>query len=236
MQFVSHKSSSLGNLYTLESHGHTLMLEAGARIKEIRKAVSVSDLDGCLITHSHMDHAKGVRDILAMAVDCWMTLPTATTLRVSGHRLHIMQPSFKRPPAPPYTPFSVGDYWKVFAFPTEHDCDGAVAYLVDDGKDKCLFLTDSFYFVYRLPGISILAIECNWSPETLAPDLDPVVKRRLLTSHFSLENVLKFLKANDLSKCREIHLLHLSSGNSDEAMFRKTIEAATGIPVYVAGA
>jgi len=40
------------------------------------------------------------------------------------------------------------------------------------------------------------------------------------------------LKANDLSKCREIHLLHLSDGNSDEQLMRQKVEAATGIPTY----
>lgn len=77
-------------------------------------------------------------------------------------------------------------------------------------------------------------VECNWSKSTLDPDLDPSVKKRLLRSHFSLENVKKFLAANDLSRVREIHLLHLSDGNSDAAMFKAEIEQLTGKPVYVA--
>ena len=33
-----------------------------------------------------------------------------------------------------------------------------------------------------------------------------------------------FLKSNDLSKCKEIYLLHLSRAHSDEAEFKKEIE------------
>jgi phosphoribosyl 1,2-cyclic phosphodiesterase len=61
------------------------------------------------------------------------------------------------------------------------------------------------------------------------------MRRRLLRSHFSLENVLDFLKANDMSKVQEIHLLHLSDNNSDEVLFRRRVQEATGKPVYIAG-
>jgi phosphoribosyl 1,2-cyclic phosphodiesterase len=76
-------------------------------------------------------------------------------------------------------------------------------------------------------------IECNYSRKTLSKDLDPAQRKRLYKSHMSLETLLKFLAANDLSMVREIHLLHLSDDNSDEAMFRETIQGATGIPVYI---
>ena len=61
------------------------------------------------------------------------------------------------------------------------------------------------------------------------------LKNRLLTSHFSLENVKEFLKANDLSRVQEIHLLHLSDGNSDAERFKREIMAVCGKPVYIAG-
>jgi phosphoribosyl 1,2-cyclic phosphodiesterase len=61
------------------------------------------------------------------------------------------------------------------------------------------------------------------------------MRKRLLRSHFSLENVLEFLRANDMSKVQEIYLLHLSDNNSDEAMFKRRVQEVTGKPVYVAG-
>ena len=60
------------------------------------------------------------------------------------------------------------------------------------------------------------------------------MKPRLLQSHFSLENVKEFLKANDLSQCREIILLHLSDRNSSEQQMIREIEELTGIKPKVA--
>lgn len=62
------------------------------------------------------------------------------------------------------------------------------------------------------------------------------MKPRLLQSHFSLENVKEFLKANDLSQCRNIVLLHLSERNSSAPRMIKEIEELTGIKTSVADA
>jgi phosphoribosyl 1,2-cyclic phosphodiesterase len=55
-----------------------------------------------------------------------------------------------------------------------------------------------------------------------------------MQSHFSLENVKEFLKANDLSRVRQIWLLHLSDGNSDAELFKQEIEKLTGKLIFVA--
>ena len=67
-----------------------------------------------------------------------------------------------------------------------------------------------------------------------ADDIVPAVRRRLLTSHFSLKHAKQMLQANDLSTVREIHLLHLSNENSDHQYFKTEIQKLTGKPVYIA--
>jgi hypothetical protein len=61
-----------------------------------------------------------------------------------------------------------------------------------------------------------------------------VIKKIPIKSHFSLENVKRFLQANDLSRVQEIWLLHLSDGNSDETRFKREIQELTGKPVIIA--
>jgi len=83
-------------------------------------------------------------------------------------------------------------------------------------------------------------VECNYSMDILRENIAngsvPVeLKNRLLMTHFSLENVKDFLRANDLSKVQEIWLLHLSEGNSNAARFKREIQQLTGKPVYIAG-
>ena len=102
-----------------------------------------------------------------------------------------------------------------------------------------LFLTDSYYSKYRFPGLSYIMIECNYIKETLDENIangyiDQAMKPRLLQSHMSLENLKGFLKANDLSQCRSIILLHLSDRNSDSEQMIREIKELTGIKPKVA--
>ena len=82
-------------------------------------------------------------------------------------------------------------------------------------------------------------IESNYSVDILKTNIetgtvDAILKKRLLKSHFSLEHVKDFLKANDLSQCRKIVLLHLSDYNSDAARMVKEIQELTGIDTIAA--
>jgi len=226
--FKSHYSSSSGNLYTLKSGKHTLLIEAGVPIKKIMAALDykLSSVDGCLVSHMHSDHSMAIREVMAHGVDCYTTVETFGAVRAHGHRTHAIEPLVQ---------FIIADHWEAVAFPTQHDCAGSVGFLISNMTDeRFLFATDTFYLRHTFPGCTVIAVECNYSVETLAPDLDPVRRKRLLTSHFSLENVVKFFQANDLGKLREVHLLHLSDANSDAELFRKTIAAVTACPVYIA--
>ena len=83
----------------------------------------------------------------------------------------------------------------------------------------------------------MIAIECNFQSDILTNNilngaLPSIVGRRVRRSHFSLENVISLLKANDLSRCRAIYLMHLSNGNSDERGMKEEIQQTTGIPTY----
>src|SRR5699024_9625093 len=104
---------------------------------------------------------------------------------------------------------------------------------------KLLFATDTYYVRYRFTGLTHMIVGCNYSMDILEENIasgrvHKAMKRRLSKSHFSLENVKEFLKANDLSKVQEIHLMHLSNDNSDEARFKREIQELTGKPVYIA--
>ena len=226
MRFESFYSGSTGNLYRVSDGNTRLLIECGVPIKKIRAALDfkLGEIAACLVTHSHLDHAKAAADIMKAGIDLYCTKGTAEALGLSGHRLHCIKAGEQ---------FAI-DKYAILPFATEHDCNESIGFLIASGPEKLLFATDTFYLKYRFTGLTAIAIECNWSKDTISPDTPKVVLDRLYSSHFSLENVVEFLKANDLSKVTSIHLLHLSSDNSDEKLFKQTIERLTGIPVYVA--
>lgn len=232
IKFTTLASGSSGNAYHI-SDGYTeLLIECGINFRDIQKALNfkTSNLAGCLITHEHKDHTKGLKDVLRAGIDVYASQGTIDQERIKHHRLKPIQAKKQ---------FEIGT-WKVLPFDVEHDVAEPLGFLLMNQEgEKLLFATDTYYVRYKFKGLTHIAVECNYSldilEENIAAGIVPeIMKKRLLRSHFSLENVKEFLKANDLSKVQEIHLLHLSDNNSNEKMFKEEVQTLTGKPVYIA--
>lgn len=227
-------SSSKGNAYKLSSGGRSLLLECGLPWKEIRQKLNfeTTDLDGCLVSHFHGDHARSLRDLLKAGIPVYASPDTLEYAgRMDHHRAVPVNHSLSS--------WDIGDIWRVRAFDTVHDAEGSLGFeICDDTGDKLVFLTDTAYCKYRFFGINVLMIEANYSEGILAANvaagrIDPARAKRVRENHMSAERVVDFCKAQDLSKCRQIHLIHLSDGNSDTVLFKRMVQEATGIPVRV---
>lgn len=223
-------SSSAGNSYLLKDGGSYLMLEAGINPKQVK--IDWSKVEGVLITHEHQDHAKHAKDYLKRgAFNAHTTKGTASKLKgVADYR--VTTHSYLKP-------FIIND-WKIIAFEVEHDAAQPAGYLIQtpSGK-KVLFATDTYYIKYKFKEVTHFLIEANYSLEILQKNkenklIDYTQYKRILTSHFELNNLIQFLKASDLSKAEEILLLHLSNRNADADKFIDKIQQATGIATYVA--
>jgi phosphoribosyl 1,2-cyclic phosphodiesterase len=225
-------SGSKGNAYLVTDGQTPLLLEAGIPFKEIRRKMNfqTSGLAGCLISHEHQDHTKGVGDILKAGIDVYMSPGTAQAIGIRHHRIKTVQPKRQ---------FKLGT-WTILPFDVQHDAGDPVGFLMANKQgDKLLFATDTYYIRYKFPGLTHIMVECNYAKDILEQNIAAgrvlvAMKKRLLRSHFSLENVKEFLKANDLSKVQEIWLIHLSDNNSDEARFKREIQELTGKMVIVA--
>lgn len=104
--------------------------------------------------------------------------------------------------------------------------------------DRLLYFTDTFYVKYRFKDLTHIMAECNYGIEELKYNIGigslPIgLAPRLFKSHMSLEHLLQMLKANDLTKLKQIYLLHLSDGNSNAEKFKTEVQKATGAEVYV---
>jgi phosphoribosyl 1,2-cyclic phosphodiesterase len=179
---------------------------------------------------STFDHSKAVKEIMRAGIDCYMSRGTAEALGLSGHRINIKKARQQ---------FRIGT-WTILPFETQHDAAEPLGFLLanQDG-DKLLYATDTYYIRYRFQGLTHIVIETNYSMDILKRNVDAgtvpkELKSRILKSHFSLENVKKFLLANDLSKVQEIWLLHLSDNNSDSERFKREIQELTGRMVFIA--
>jgi phosphoribosyl 1,2-cyclic phosphodiesterase len=224
-------SSSAGNCYYV-TDGHTpLLLEAGIKFKDIQRELNfqTSSIAGCLISHEHGDHAKAYKDIVKAGIDIYATLGTIEAIKATGHRIKSIEARKQ---------FTIGT-WTILPFEVEHDVAEPVGFLLANQQgEKLLFATDTYYIRYKFKGLTHLMVETNYSMEILNENIrsgsvPAVMKKRLMRSHFSLENVKDFLKANDLSKLQEIWLLHLSDSNSNAELFKREVQELTGKLVVV---
>lgn len=227
-------SGSRGNCYRISDGVTPVLLECGLPIKQIRQGLGfgLTEVAACLVSHEHQDHAKAVADVLRAGVEVYTSPGTIKALGLEHHRLR---------PVRAKETFKVGT-WTVRAFETQHDAQEPLGFLLHSraSNERLLYATDTYYIRYKFPGLTHIMVECNYAADILEANVKrgsvpEVLKKRLLTSHFSLDNVKEFLKANDLSQVREIWLLHLSDGNSDAERFKREVQALTGRPVYIAG-
>jgi phosphoribosyl 1,2-cyclic phosphodiesterase len=178
---------------------------------------------------SHQDHCCAANDIIRQGIPVYLNEATAESQELSGVHVHIFKEK----------QFGIGTLI-IKPFPLVHDAPntGFIIYSRKTGR-KLVYITDTHYCRFRVPGMTHLMIECNYATDILeenikAGRIDPSMRMRLLNSHMSLENVKKFLQANDLSKTENLYLIHLSAKNSDEERFKREIQAITGKETYIA--
>lgn len=238
-------SGSSGNCYVLQDEVEALIIEAGMKLIEAKKALgwNIEKVVGCLISHSHNDHAGYAKDyedagfpLLALPeVIQAKHLTTARAITI-GKR------------------YRMGGF-DILPFPVMHDvpCVGFIITHKDTGR--ILFATDTYalarwerdaggmeYVIpYTFNGINHWMLEANYSDRILSRNIDignipEVFRKRLMTSHMSIRNCIDTLKRMDLSRTHDIMLIHLSDGNADERDFVKRVREATGKRTYVAKA
>ena len=230
--FTSYASSSSGNMNTAFDGETTVMLDCGIPWKNAKKLMEfkTSGIAGILITHQHMDHCKGAVDAAKAGIDIYASKETFGALHIPSHREIIIEAG---------KVFTIGS-WHIRAFETVHDTAGSLGfYMVNFNGEALLYLTDSACSSFRFANLNIIAIECNYIADKLSHNIQSgaipkTVGRRVRRNHMSLDTVIGMLRANDLSRCREVWLLHLSDANSDEREMQRRIQEETGIATYIA--
>jgi len=226
-------SSSAGNCYILENDGEALILEAGIRFSEVKRALNfnISKVVGCLITHEHKDHAGYINDFLGTCIPVWASEGTIKNTTIKGDRLPLYCEAGSL--------FKLGGF-KIIPFETMHDCAEPLGFFINHAETgNILFATDTYYLPCTFSNLSNILIESNYRMDILEKNtrngsISQTQRNRTLQSHMSYETCLKTLLANDLSKVNNIILIHLSNDNSNALDFQKGIQKATGKTTHIA--
>lgn len=227
-------SSSQGNGYILHNESEALMIEAGTPMKETLAAVGfdASKIRGCIVSHEHGDHAGRVAEVLGYAIPVFASRGTVEEIGPKV-RVPFRPTAIGRDEATgAYATLQMGGF-TVIPFPTQHDAREPLGFLIwHQETGAVLFATDTYYIRPRFAGLNNILIECNYSEEALARNVergtvDPARAERTRAAHLSYQTCLGALKANDLSAVNNIVLIHLSNDNADAGSFASGIAAAT---------
>lgn len=242
LTFIQHFSSSMGNLYEIKSAEGRLLIECGVSWKKLTLALDfdLAGIHGCILTHFHKDHSHCFEKLVGHSVPVYATQETFDVLPL------VARPRMLKPIVPDQQ-FMVGPF-EVTPFETHHDAEGSCGFVIEQGNDSLLFCTDSTHiseqFMELNHGKQVpkrfthIAIECSWDRERvdeglMAGKINQFYADRLTRTHMEVSHTLLYLQEYcDMSRCREIHLIHLSS-TLDKESVRARFEEEFMLPVFI---
>ena len=234
MDFQVLSSGSKGNAYILDDNNTKLLIEAGIPWKQLQKKMNFKthELSACICSHLHTDHSGYIKDVLDAGIDTYVSesIIEHYGLEKNHHRIHKIKHK---------KVFKQGT-WAILPLSVPHDKDVPnLAFLFVSGKDKWLFAIDCLYFPYLIPNLTGIALGINYDMAMLKDNvkndtIHPALANRILSSHMSLQVALDFFTDQNLSKVREIHIIHTSEVNADKDQIKEAIQRQTGKLVLMA--
>ncbi len=189
MKFISLYSGSKGNASVIVSDGGTaVLLDCGVSFTKLKKAmecadVSLSDLQGIVLTHEHSDHVRGLATLLShWNLPVYCTRRTALALPFISENAVISETA----------EFTVGDI-EIRRFSTYHDAAEPCGYcFLADGK-KMAALTDCGHIdctiLAHIESSDLLYIESNYDENMLkAGPYPPSLQARIRSPRGHLSN------------------------------------------------
>ena len=220
--FVTLASGSSGNSALFSAAGTHILVDAGISFRRLREElrrfdVRAEDLSAIFVTHEHVDHTRGLRQLLsASRAPLYLTRGTACRLELppcaepryvsAGDKVKVGRAEVEIVPTPHDTAESIGLKIEV--------CGHRLAYFTDVGE-----VTPEISAATR--GAECVFIEANHDVERLMCGRYPAfLKRRILgpRGHLSNEDCARAVCEAAASGTRRFTLCHLSAENNTPAL------------------
>ncbi|HPP31574.1 MAG TPA: MBL fold metallo-hydrolase [Soehngenia sp.] len=229
--FCSLSSGSSGNCQYIETKNAKILVDAGftgKRLVELLANIDVDpkDIDAILVTHEHIDHAKGV-GILSRKYNIpiyanektWMGMEPIIKA-VKSENIKIINANKN---------FEIKDVL-IHPFNVSHDALDPLGYLLFNEMKKITILTDTGCvnegIKSKIRGSHLFFIEANHDIEMLRNGSYPIyLKKRILSQigHLSNDACLEILREVLVGENEQVLLAHLSKENNLPQLAFKTI-------------
>ena len=218
-------SGSKGNTTYIETPNAKILIDAGNSSKYILEKlqeleVNPEEIDAILITHTHVDHVKGLPVLLKRITPCvYMTEKMYPYLDYIENYSIIDKPSFY-----------IKDIY-VETIKTSHDTEDSLGYIINNQNKSVVYITDTGYINQRyfdlLKNRNAYVFESNHDVEMLTNGKYPFnIRQRILSDkgHLSNYDSSKYLSSFIGDNTHYILLAHLSQDNNTEELAYETLE------------
>jgi len=198
-----------------------ILIDAGISLKGLarrleRTGTQVGELDAVVLTHGHVDHARG-----AIAVSRRLGLPVHAGRATSG-RVGLLSALGREMVVDlaAGVPFRIG-CMEVVPFALPHDAADTVGFKVSDGRVRAGFATDlgclNMDVLEGLSGCDVVVLESNHDEAMLLEGpYPPSLKRRVKSprGHLSNANAAELIRCISHDGLKHLALAHLSRTNN----------------------
>ncbi len=231
LRFCSLASGSSGNCVYIESDNTKILIDAGfsgKKVENLMRAAGLSprELDAILVTHEHIDHAKGVGvlsrrfqlPVIANA-ETWAAMEPVIGAISERNSVVCSSDSF----------FRIKDL-DIYAMKTYHDSAGSLGFVLSDGKSKASVLTDTGCVTNKMKTMlmdsDLIYMEANHDPDMLYNGpYPPSLKTRIAGNrgHLSNEDCARALGEVLQGRGEQVLLAHLSEENNTPKLCYDTV-------------
>ncbi|WP_273365678.1 MBL fold metallo-hydrolase [Alicyclobacillus herbarius] len=225
LEFSVLASGSSGNALYIRTAEVRVLLDAGISGRQLRERLRAAasadwgELDAVLVTHEHVDHVRGLRQVVkSCAAPVYAT--EGTWHQVAAGLESDLTDADRRQTVRAGEAFVIGDL-KVTPFAVSHDAEEPVAFRFDTGGESLAVVTDLGYMSDGIKaviqGCDAYVLETNHDVEMLRAGRYPwSVKRRILgdKGHLSNEDAAYALLDVLAEKPTQVYLAHLSQENN----------------------
>lgn len=218
-------SGSKGNTTFIQTNNTKILIDAGNTSKYILEKlneinVDPTTIDAILITHTHIDHVKGLPVLLKKINPCvYITQKMLKELEYLENYSIINTDKIK-----------IKDL-DIDVIKTSHDTEESVGYIVNNDDKSIVYITDTGYINQKyfniLSNRNVYIMESNHDIEMLNNSKYPFALRQRILSdkgHLSNYDSAKYISKFIGSKTKYVLLAHLSEENNTKELALETLD------------
>ena len=212
-------SGSKGNSTLIETENKNILIDVGLPLSNLEKRLerNMPKIDILIITHTHIDHIKGIKSILKKQKPIIYTLENNLEEKIEDTNLITHEKTYEE------------DELIINLFELSHDVPCLGVYLKEK-DNELIYITDTGYIKEKLlkkyKNKTIYIIESNYEEEMLISGNYPFYLKQRIRSdrgHISNEDTCRYLKTLIGDKTKYICLAHLSEENNNPEIVKEKV-------------